>query len=133
MRSNRSWIVRGCSVLFLLILLNALEFGCLGLGYQWLDLQARSSLSTKLGIEPNWDSFREYIPDQIKPGMTRIEVLQEARKIGSYVVVPIIINVKYCEAFYFTVGPLHSARGGRWDVCYDNNFNVTSVEEYRYQ
>ena len=133
MKLNNSRIVYGCSILILLVLLNSLELGCLALGYYWLDLKARTDLSTKLGIEPNWDSFSKYIPEHIKPGMTRIEVLQEAEKIGPYQIDPFIIEVKYCEAFYFYVGPLRSSRGGRWDVCYNQNFIVTSVEKYWWQ
>jgi hypothetical protein len=135
MKWNRSWILRGIYVLLILAFLNALEIGCLGLGYYLLDLQARSNLSTKLGIEPNWDSFRQYIPSHIKPGMNRIEVLQESDNIGPNVFSPFIYGVggKYCEALYFQVGPLRTARGGRWEICYDDAFNVTSVEEYRYQ
>jgi hypothetical protein len=65
--------------------------------------------------------------------MSRIEVLREAQKIGPYKIDPFIINIKYCEAFYFNVGPLRLSRGGRWEVCYDDNYIVTSVEEYFYQ
>lgn len=133
MKSSRTWIIRGCFVLLLLALLNALEIGCLGLGYYWLDLQARSRLASELGIEPNWDSFSKYIPSHIKIGMTRVEVLREAEKIGPYNIDPFIVNVKYCEAYYFDVGPLRLSRGGRWDICYDQNFIVTTVEEYHYQ
>jgi hypothetical protein len=133
MKTNRSWLKLGCSILILLGLLNVIEIGFLGLGYYLLDLQARSNISTRLGIEPNWDSLRYYIPDHITVGMSRIDVIEESEKIGAFVIVPVIIHVKYCEDYIYNVGPLHSSRGGRWDICYDNNDIVTSVEEFLYR
>jgi hypothetical protein len=133
MKTNRSWLIRGCFILLLLGLLNVIEFGFLGLGYYLLDLQARSNISSRLGIESNWDSLRSYIPEHIKVGMNRIDVIRESENIGAFVIVPVIINVKYCEDYIYNVGPLHSSRGGRWDICYDNNNIVTSVEEFLYR
>ncbi len=130
MKINRSWLTRGCSILLLLGLLNAIEIGFFGLGYYLLDLQARSSIASRLGIEPNWDSLRNYIPEHIKVGMNRIDVIRESENIGAFVILPVIINIKYCEDYIYNVGPLDSSRGGRWDVCYDKNFVVTTVEEY---
>ncbi len=116
MTVSHSILRRSCSVLLLLGILIIFEIVFFGSGYYFLDLQSRSNISSRLGIEPSWNSLEVNISEHITTGMTRIEVIHASESIGPFVIIPVITNIEYCEDFMFNVGPFHSARGGRWDV-----------------
>lgn len=115
-----------------LFVVHAVEFLLIGGIWYVLDIQSRSSLTAKLGIEPSWISFEKYIETHFEVGMSRTEVIKQAEIVGPFSVEPFFSGLKYCEEYSFRVGPLGSPRGGRWWICYENDV-VISVWRYRYQ
>jgi hypothetical protein len=120
-------------LLVFLVMVNFIEALCFGGAWLVLDLKARKSIAEKLDIEADWSSFESYIQTSFEPGMSRKEVLKRAETISPFVINPFFIGDEYCEAFYFTVGPFRTSRGGRWDICYNENDVVIHIELYRSQ
>jgi hypothetical protein len=123
-------ILRLLIIVFAIHIAEAMIVG--GLWYA-LDLQAQRALATKLNIEPNWTGLEKYIEGHIKVGMSREEVIKQAIAIGPFTVKPLFSGAKYCEIYFFNVGPFETARGQPWWICYDENNKVISVEQYWYQ
>jgi hypothetical protein len=113
--------------LILLVVVHLVEVLMIGSIWYMLDLQARKSIAVELNIEPDWASLDKYIETHFKVGMSRIEILRQAEKIGAYTIEPLFIGDQYCEKFFFNVGPFYIARGSIWWICYDKNDVVTSV------
>ncbi len=115
-------------LLFVLVLFDLTQALCVGSVWYISDSKARSAMSTRLGIEPNWKRLEEYIETQFEVGMTRDEVLRQADEIGYVNINYYFIGETYCEVYSFSVGPFISARGGRWRICYDEANKVTKIE-----
>ena len=128
--AKRKTVVPMIRLLGSLIIFMIIQVCCVSGVWYTLDLQARNSLSAELHIEPSWKSFEKYIETHFNIGMTRFEVLKQAEEIGPYTLDPYFLGEEYCEALYFKVGPLRTVRGGRWDICYDENEIVTWFSRY---
>jgi hypothetical protein len=98
-----------------------------------LDGRARTSIASKLGTEPTWDSVETYIADQFTIGTPRMQLLERAAEIGVFRIKPFFIGAQYCETYYFKLGPFWADRAGPWNVCFDDEGIVTRVERYYFQ
>ena len=129
---NRT-ISRLLKLAIILITFDLIQVLCIGGIWSINDLWARNELGKKLGIESNWQSLEKYIKTHFELGMTRDEVIRQAEEIGLFFTSPYFIGADYCELYVFNVGPFESSRGGRWDICYNQDNIVIRVEQYRYQ
>lgn len=126
--------MKSCSrIIQYLIILNIVEALFLGLVFIALDYQSQMSVASRLQISPGWDNFSRYVDSHLRPGVTRLNLLREADKIGPFTLEVLPTQPPYCERLQFKVGPLGYYRGGKWLVCYDENYNVIKVEQYFYQ
>lgn len=116
--------------LILLSIVHIMEVLVIGGTWYMLDLQARKSIAVELNIESDWVSLDKHVETHFTVGMSRIEILRQAEKVGAYTIQPFFIGDQYCEKFFFNVGPFHIARGSIWWICYDKYGVVTSVWKY---
>jgi hypothetical protein len=121
-------ITRLLKLIAILLILDLVQALCVGSVWYMSDLQARNAMAGRLNIESSWQSLENYIEAHFSVGMTRDEVLKQADEIGLSNINFVFIGQMYCETYSFSLGPFLAARGGRWEICYDQNENVISVE-----
>jgi hypothetical protein len=115
-------------LLVILVIFDLIQALCIGSVWYISDIQAQRVMSAKLGIAPGWHGLEEYIESHFEVGMTRGEILKQAKEVGFVNINVFFIGETYCEVYSFHVGPYNSARGGRWSICYDEKENVIRME-----
>jgi hypothetical protein len=131
--TNHKWWAGLSKYVVAVIVVHAVELVMVAGLWYGLDLQARTTLSHKLGIGSQELDFNEYVLANFKSGMTRRQILEQGDAIGPYLVKPFFIGNEYCETWVFDLRAFDTRYGSLLSICYDENGLVTSVKEVGYQ
>jgi hypothetical protein len=111
---------------------------CLGFagaqrGLDYWESRALARLTSRLGVEPSWEAYEDYLDHAFGTGMTREEVQRMATRIGPFVAEPKSSGSGETISFDFTAmgfPPLMSREHAWLVVDYDDKGLVSDI--YRY-